>query len=146
LRNRDRILDKQRDYYRKNKIEINKRRREHYKKNREKILARCRELYRNDKQSIQTQKKNNQRAHKLSTKSGKVIHSCKKRPYPSDGKCEICGKQTRLVYHHWKIIENIIYGIWICQGTYSCHNFVELYEKGLLDKYLKLKTIIDEEF
>ena len=140
--NRDRILAETRERYRKNKDEINKRRREQYKKNRKKVLARRRELYRKNKKKIQMRMRTYERKHKLTTKSG-VIRGIK-RSYPSDGKCEMCGKKTRLVYHHWKIIGNIIYGIWICQGRYACHPFVELYEKGLLNKYLRLKISIND--
>lgn len=141
LKNRDRILAKHRERYRKNKDEINERRREQYKKNREKVLARRRELYRGNKKKLQMRMRTYERKHKLTTKSG-VIRGIK-RPYPSNGKCEMCGKKTRLVYHHWKIIGNVIYGVWICQGRYACHPFVELYEKGLLNEYLKLKTFIN---
>lgn len=69
----------------------------------------------------------------------------KKRPKPIDKKCELCKREIKLlVYHHYgkiKKYEKVI-GIWVC-GT--CHQFVERYEKGYLDKYKKLKRKIYSE-
>jgi len=45
-----------------------------------------------------------------------------------------------LDFHHWLIDENnIAYGIWLCGG---CHQFANRVDKGLHDKYIKLKTEI----
>jgi hypothetical protein len=59
-----------------------------------------------------------------------------KRDYPTDGHCELCGRETKhLGYHHY-FDYDISEGIWLCM---SCHNFAELADRGFFPIYLKLK-------
>ena len=80
---------------------------------------------------------------------GKKIHfyGLKKRPYPKDNKCELCGviKEKKMGYHHWDDNDlqkgKLVKGIWIC---WKCHQFVNLMEKypnlpEIYQKYLKIK-------
>lgn len=67
---------------------------------------------------------------------------CRKREKPS--KCELCGSDKRIVYHHYGNIKRgkKVKGIWICL---PCHYFIEKYESGYLEKYLKIKEMILNE-
>jgi len=56
----------------------------------------------------------------------------KKRPYPKDGKCELCKIHKPNAYHHWRIEKEIIYGLWICgKGIIAnaCHAICEMIDK-----------------
>lgn len=71
-----------------------------------------------------------------------------KRLYPTDNKCEICGKEAkRLVYHHWLIKNDKAYGLWVCG---KCHWVAEVIEQKLYDnyaqKYIDLKEKINKEY
>lgn len=47
---------------------------------------------------------------------GRYYHRLHKRPYPLDGKCELCGiKLTKWDYHHWDD-SNPSLGLWVCCG------------------------------
>lgn len=79
------------------------------------------------------------RRYRLRGFKGKV----QKRERPRNSYCELCGRDMggvlgRFHYHHWDN-EHPEWGMWICS---SCHNGVEKYERGLIDKYLVLKTRI----
>jgi hypothetical protein len=71
-----------------------------------------------------------------------------KRLYPSNNKCEICGEEKRLLYHHWELKDKKAYGLWCCT---KCHwlsevmDVLELNINGAL-KYLELKEKISKEF
>jgi hypothetical protein len=70
-----------------------------------------------------------------------VLTRLNKRPYPSDKKCENCGKyEGRLQYHHWdKSDPNK--GVWLCR---RCHRAVEVCEHPVsLERYLALKTSLE---
>ena len=56
-----------------------------------------------------------------------------KRPYTSN--CEICGKNTKVVYHHWDD-NDYSKGLWLCL---RCHNVAEGVEQGIDQKYIELK-------
>ena len=69
-----------------------------------------------------------------------VLRKFDKRPRP-DGVCEICDREIEMLhYHHWDD-ENPEWGIWVCR---FCHFSVEFTEKGLSDKYNKLKEAISK--
>ena len=56
-----------------------------------------------------------------------------KRPRPNS--CELCNRTgCRLHYYHWD--DNPAIGLWLCS---ICHRHVDACERGLIDKYLKLK-------
>ena len=90
------------------------------------------------------------RLHRLSTvKNGKSIriYDLNKRSYSET--CEICGKNTHLVYHHWDD-NNYSKGIWVCV---RCHLIIEIMDKMLsnnlsdsMKTYLIKKSQIEEEF
>ena len=53
---------------------------------------------------------------------GKRYMGLHKRPYPLDGRCEICNTELiRYCYHHWDD-NNLNLGIWVCG---SCDYFME---------------------
>jgi len=60
-----------------------------------------------------------------------------KRPYSSN--CELCGKKTKTVYHHWDD-KDYSKGLWLCL---RCHNVAEGVEQGVDQKYLDLKKKIE---
>lgn len=70
----------------------------------------------------------------------------KKRPYPTDEKCELCNRPVDgnklkwLVWHHWND-EHPEWGIWIC---ITCHIFVEKVERDFTEKYKYLKEQIED--
>lgn len=61
-----------------------------------------------------------------------------KRPRPNT--CEVCGcVPNKLDYHHWDDGQPEK-GLWLCS---SCHFMAEKIEKGLHDKYIRLKQEVD---
>ena len=52
---------------------------------------------------------------------------CKKRDYPKENKCELCGLEKQLGYHHWNDSQPSL-GMWIC---HSCHYSAESVERYL---------------
>ena len=75
------------------------------------------------------------------TINGKHV-KVKKRDYPKDDACELCGRLIkRLGYHNWddEILE---FGLWLCE---TCHNAAEVFERGLIDKYVQLKEEASKE-
>ncbi len=84
------------------------------------------------------------------TKDGRPIQykNIVKRPKPKDNKCEICQGKLEIgyAYHHWKIIKNIVYGIWVDR---KCHTIIEINEqekaKQIYKKYLEMKKQITYE-
>lgn len=135
-------LKKKKDYickkclYQKTKNAIYKWRKKNYKKWRK---------YQNKwNREHKEQKRNWQRIHSLG-QHNKVIYGLNKRPYPKDGRCEICGqKSKRLFYHHWND-ENLNMGIWVC---FNCHQLAELIDKNYFskygEKYLKTKEYLEK--
>jgi len=79
-----------------------------------------------------------------------VLHGirCLKRPFPMDGKCEICGKVALLGYHHWgEIVRgDWVTGIWVCRSN-NCHSIIERPEESIriLQKFAVKKEQIDQE-
>lgn len=71
---------------------------------------------------------------------------CIKRNYPVDNKCEICGRQVYLHYHHWgKIIKREhVRGIWVCT---LCHRVIENPDRAfkVLALFAAKKEQIDRE-
>ncbi len=64
-----------------------------------------------------------------------------KRPFPADGKCEVCPKKPKFLhYHHWDD-SNFQRGIWLCDW---CHILAEKVDDNLHTKYLQLREKIDE--
>jgi len=66
-----------------------------------------------------------------------------KRPYPSDNCCEVCGKQSRLCYHHWND-KKLHVGVWLCT---KCHHLAELIDETYFEnhqqKYEQLKEYLE---
>lgn len=62
-----------------------------------------------------------------------------KRPKPKS--CELCGRSSELVYHHWDNT-NLLLGMWVCR---ACHSIIRHIEDGLVGMYLKLKDDIARE-
>jgi len=57
-------------------------------------------------------------------------------------KCEICGKQKRILhYHHWDDLKPEL-GLWVCR---FCHIGISVYEDGRIDLYLKKKEEIEAQ-
>lgn len=76
--------------------------------------------------------------------TNKII-KVKKRPYPEDDSCELCGERRKkyLVYHHWDDKRPEL-GIWICV---NCHTIVGYIEKGksfVFKKYTELKSEVND--
>jgi len=68
----------------------------------------------------------------------------KKRAFPLNGCCELCGKKPnrKLDYHHWND-EHLERGIWVC---YRCHILVEAVDTGkdLIQGYSVLRQSIEK--
>jgi len=104
-----------------------------------------------DKQKYLIREKVYNRLHVIYTvrKGKEIILRGNKRPYPKNGKCELCPalrcgtKASSLVYHHWDD-KDISKGMWICR---RCHSIVEFVIKNIkiYKKYLKLSYNINEE-
>lgn len=77
------------------------------------------------------------RRRRIGTSHGDIIGD--KRPFK--GVCEICGLplEKGLIYHHWDD-GHPEWGIWCHKGT--CHIIAEATDRGLAEKYLKLKREI----
>lgn len=59
-----------------------------------------------------------------------------KRPYPVDGKCELCGrKPQKLGYHHYDD-NDLQKGLWLCAW---CHGFAERLDEGYSVRYIALR-------
>lgn len=69
-----------------------------------------------------------------------TIKTTLKRPRPEG--CELCAKRpNKLDYHHWDN-SDLSRGMWLC---YLCHRGAEASDKGLVEKYLKLRAQIEAE-
>jgi len=68
----------------------------------------------------------------------------KKRVFPRDGMCEVCGKFPAKHYHHWDD-NNLMKGVWVCV---PCHKGIEWVDgergKSLRDRWPKLKAMIEQ--
>jgi len=106
------------------------------RENQEQHRIYCRKYYEEHKE----ERRNYYRRTHLSSGNNKCFSGLNKRPYPEDNCCEVCDKffPKNLKYHHWDD-NNPSIGIWVCG---QCHNFVELVDKNLVEKYLKLKNEI----
>jgi len=72
----------------------------------------------------------------------KVCLRGNKRPYPKNGKCEICKTfYKHLAYHHWDI-KNLLKGLWTCN---MCNQMCDKVDKFLHIVYLKLKEITNKK-
>lgn len=59
--------------------------------------------------------------------------------------CELCGKNTKLAYHHWND-DILVFGMWLC---YGCHMRAEKIEHGWMERYedyLILRDNLDMTF
>jgi len=95
-----------------------------------------------------------ERKHRLTTTGHRKLVG-EKRPYPTDGICELCSsKNTSLDYHHWDDT-TLSKGLWLCR---SCHISIEWFEHGdnsqrswvkgleegkFVERYIKLKAKIN---
>lgn len=71
-----------------------------------------------------------------------------KRPRSESNTCELCGlhrDNRRPAYHHWDD-SNYLWGLYVCIPR--CHHFAEVidHQPGVVAKYLKLKTDLDNLF
>lgn len=66
----------------------------------------------------------------------KVIKVKGKREYTN--RCELCGTERRISYHHWDDLKPAD-GMWLCN---PCHVFAGKVENGVVEKYLLLKKDI----
>lgn len=117
------------EYFQEHKVEIRaqqklyyeshkERWQEHHLRNREKINCRSREYYQNHKQAVNEKTRERRRLHEIRYHSHKKdIKGLNKAPYPPNGDCLICGRASKLGYHHW-LDSNPNIGIWVCAG---CH-------------------------
>ena len=73
----------------------------------------------------------------LNTHGGNIL--CRKRPKPE--LCEICNIKIPKAYHHWGdvIKGEPVPGIWVC---HRCHQFAEVFDKGLCEVYISKKELI----
>lgn len=77
--------------------------------------------------------------------SEKRYNGLYKRPFPLDGKCEICGKKfITYNYHHWNN-SNPSLGIWVCE---ACDYFIEGIDEidrnpWKVDMYRRLKKEVE---
>jgi hypothetical protein len=87
------------------------------------------------------------REHTLATRE-KMYTSITKRSYPQNNECELCGKEKRLVYHHWDDSQlkkgNFIVGLWLCN---RCHQLAESLDenKNLGKIYLKIQNEVESD-
>lgn len=136
-----------RKYYEKDKEKWNKYGKEWRIKNKEKCKNDRHERYINNKLCAKLYSKSYSRKHNLGT-NGKVYHGLNKRPYPENGRCELCDgknsiKKKILVYHHWDD-NNMNLGVWVC---FFCHGIVESIDniddiEFIIKKYITLKEKI----
>lgn len=59
---------------------------------------------------------------------------------PQARSCELCGRKSRLHYHHWDNT-NFARGLWVCP---PCHQVVERMETGFAAHYQHLKAAIEK--
>lgn len=113
---------------------------------------------------IRRRSKNKRRAldqaYDRSTKLGTYIDGkkvyffgVKKRPYPENNSCELCGEclPKKLAYHHWDDNDlkkgQVVKGLWLC---WKCHMMITLREKHLdvfrlYRKYLVIKNLYGKQ-
>ena len=83
--------------------------------------------------------------HQINQRKGRIIVKDKLPHHPKNNLCMLCHRlptrRTGLSFHHWKIIKQIAYGIWLCN---VCHMFAERVDHHFLNKYLEIKQKIME--
>jgi hypothetical protein len=81
------------------------------------------------------QSRNYRRETRVTLKDGKQIQIDNK-PRRPDNICQLCGDTREVIaYHHWD--DNYPHcGVWVCV---PCHKGCEMFEKGLIDKYVSMK-------
>jgi len=160
--------DYYKEYRKKNREKINQYAREYRKRNpdkeklkREKFNKKYPDWYKKlwlrDRDKINEKHRLTFRETGLST-NGKRYSGLIKRGFPSDNKCEICGKECgkevkRLNYHHWDDNDlkkgKHVKGIWVCV---NCHRVCEFTDDNkincykLIQKYIKLKNKINKSY
>lgn len=167
LRNNERIKERKRLDYHAHKDEKRPIRHEYYEANKKHIKQKAIRRYHTQTAKVQEEHRQyylknlgRYRTSRIGAKiNGKVqiIKGVIKRPYPSDGACELCGKTRnsqgrplKLGYHHWSkdddvVPGRILNGLWVCRAT-NCHAIIEDPEmtKQILRKFETLKSIIDQ--
>ena len=148
---RERNRDKLREYYKRNRERIRKRNAEWRKRNREKVREYVKRYYWKHRDKLLEKLKEWRQQNKekiLAYERKYMIHyngyavRGEKRDYPSNGRCELCGQERRLFYHHWDN-NNLMLGLWLCP---HCHILAEQTEKGISsEKYLELKRKVEAE-
>jgi hypothetical protein len=162
LKNKEHIHKRKHEYYLRNKEHVNKHCQQYQSKNKDKIAEQRHDYYGVNKEKIQEKNRRYygegynevRRVSKIEAKvNGKmqVVRNVTKRSYSSE--CELCGRTlnsrgqpVKLIYHHWGEVASgqKVKGIWVCT---TCHVIVEHPEltKRLLDRFLALKAIIDQQ-
>ena len=123
IKNRDVILQQQKEYGIKHLKEGQQYRKIYFQKHRSEIRPKRREY---------------ERKHVLTMKNGKSLSGINKRPWVTT--CEVCSSfMKRPLYHHWDD-SHPEWGMWICP---TCHDLAEATDKGKIQqKYLELKQKI----
>lgn len=115
-------------------IDIEKRReyaRKYAQEHREELYARTKKWREEHPEHNKALKRNRHRKY-IVVVNGKenIVPNKPSRP---DDICELCGRKVwRLHYHHWDN-EHLEWGLWVCG---FCHHGVEMFESGLIEKYL----------
>ncbi len=155
-----------REYYRQNKYRVKQIKRKYVVTHREKVNEIARNWRKNNPDKAKQIRLRSNKKRKESGKdleysrktrlsspvNGKKIcfYRLRKRKYPDNGCCEVCGKQNnkKLGYHHWDDKDlkpnNFVKGIWVCL---TCHTIITYFSRkesyDLYKKYLKIKNKID---
>jgi len=113
--------------------------RAYYARNKERLKKYFKEYYRTHQEQFRAYNKQYQRNHTIRVWKGGTLRG-NKRVFPEDEGCELCGfKAKRLEYHHWDD-SDLERGVWLCG---FCHRFAEWVDRGLVPKYLELKSKIE---
>ena len=129
-----------------------------YQKNRDRVLEREKEWRRKNQEKLKEyekrrypERKEKSRINTITFKN-KTIHGVRKRAYPSNHCCELCGqRKERLEYHHWDDSDiekgKFVKGLWICHLCHKSYTLIELNPDypNIFKKYLRLKKKINEE-
>jgi len=103
------------------------------------------DYYKRHQDRLRPRKRDWHRVHGVGPKQASSII---KRPYPSDGNCELCHERPtkKLAYHHWDDT-NVSIGIWVCQ---YCHGIIEGIDRGnietIITAYKEAKDRIEREW
>lgn len=137
---RENNKEKLAEYRERNKGKLAEQKRIYYEEHKEKALAYGKVYREEHKDELRIVKRDWNRKNIL-TVSNKHIRVLK-RDYPNDGACELCDRVIRrLGYHHWDD-EVPKFGLWLCE---TCHNAAEVFERGLIDRYVQLKDKVSRE-